>query len=124
MTAGPLLKHLRPPRKRGGSKPGAFASAVDYDAYWTTAALAEMDKLATGDDAAPMAHMRRAGYFRRMAEPYADLGEIVTGRKPGREGDGERILAMNLGLALEDVAVAAEVYRRARALGVGVELPL
>jgi ornithine cyclodeaminase/alanine dehydrogenase len=123
VTAGPLLKHPRPTADAGWLEPGAFASAVDYDAYWTAAALAEMDKVAT-DDLPQWRHMRKAGYFQQMAEPYADLGEIVTGRKPGREGDGERILAMNLGLALDDMAVAVEVYRRARALGIGVELPL
>jgi len=123
VTAGPLLKHPRPTADAGWLEPGAFASAVDYNAYWTTAALAEMDKVAT-DDLPQWRYMQKAGYFRQMAEPYADLGEIVTGRKPGREKDGERILAMNLGLALEDMAVAAEVYRRARALGIGVELPL
>lgn len=123
VTAGPLLKHPRPTADTGWLEPGGFASAVDYDAYWTRAALAEMDKVAT-DDLPQWRHMRSMGYFGGMAEPYADLGEIVTGRKPGREGDGERILAMNLGLALDDVVVAVEVCRRAAARGIGVRLPL
>jgi ornithine cyclodeaminase/alanine dehydrogenase-like protein (mu-crystallin family) len=123
VTAGPLLKHPRPIADAGWLEPGGFASAVDYDGYWTPAALAGMDKVAT-DDLPQWRHMRSTGYFGGMAEPYADLGEIVTGRKPGRERDGERILAMNLGLALDDMAVAVEVYRRAAARGIGVRLPL
>ena len=67
---------------------------------------------------------KAAGYFQGMREPYADLGEIVAGRKPGRETDGERTMAMNLGLALDDMAVAAEVYRRAAEKGIGSRLPL
>jgi ornithine cyclodeaminase/alanine dehydrogenase-like protein (mu-crystallin family) len=123
VTAGPLLKISKPTADAGWLRPGAFASAVDYDGYWTPAALAEMDKIAT-DDLAQWRAVRATGHFQSMAEPYADLGEIVTGRKPGRETAGERILAMNLGLALDDLAVAPEIYRRARARGIGVELPL
>jgi len=33
-------------------------------------------------------------------------------------------MAMNLGLALEDMAVASEIYRRAKEMGLGVWLPL
>jgi ornithine cyclodeaminase/alanine dehydrogenase-like protein (mu-crystallin family) len=33
-------------------------------------------------------------------------------------------MAMNLGLALDDMAVALEIYRRAKVRGIGVWLPL
>jgi len=123
VTAGPLLKVPRPTADKGWLRPGAFAAAVDYDSYWTPGALAEMDKLAT-DDLAQWRAVKGAGSFQGMAEPYADLGEIVTGRKPGRERLDERTMAMNLGVALDDIVVAAEIYRRATALGIGLELPL
>jgi len=45
---------------------------------------------------------------------YAELGEIVAGKKPGRENDSERILAINIGLALEDVIVANHIYELAK----------
>lgn len=48
------------------------------------------------------------------------LGEVVTGRFPGRSGEQEITLFKSLGLALEDIAAAAVVYERARAEG-GVE---
>jgi len=123
VTAGPLLKRPKPTAEKGWLKPGAFASAVDYDSYWTPAALVEMDKLAT-DDLPQWRYVKSTGYFQGMAEPYADLGEIVIGKKPGRERDGERTMAMNLGLALDDMAVAPEIYRRAKERGIGVWLPL
>jgi ornithine cyclodeaminase/alanine dehydrogenase-like protein (mu-crystallin family) len=123
VTAGPLLKHPRPTADKGWLEPGAFASAVDYDNYWTPSALGEMDKLST-DDLPQWRTMKNAGYFRGMDEPYADLGEIVIGNKPGRERDDERTMAMNLGLALDDLAVAPEIYRRAKERGIGVWLPL
>ena len=123
VTAGPLLKHPRPTADKGWLRSGAFASAVDYDSFWTPAALAGMDKLAT-DDLPQWRAVKSTGYFQGMAEPYADLGEIVAGKKPGRERDDERTMAMNLGLALDDMAVAPEIYRRAKERGIGVWLPL
>ena len=49
VTAGPILESSRPTADAGWLEPGAFAGAVDYEAYWTAAALAEMDKVATDD---------------------------------------------------------------------------
>ena len=123
VTSGPILKHPRPMIEKGWLKPGAFGSAVDYDSYWKPEALAEMDKLAT-DDLPQFRYVRSTGYFQRTPEPYADLGEIVAGKKSGRERDDERTLAMNLGLALDDMAVAPEIYRRAKERGIGTWLPL
>lgn len=123
VTSGPILKHPRPVIEGGWLRPGSFASAVDFDSYWTGAALAEFDKVTT-DDAAQFHYYKDAGYFRETPEPCADLGEIVAGRKPGRERTDERTIAINLGLALDDMAVAPEVYHRAKARGLGTWLPL
>jgi ornithine cyclodeaminase/alanine dehydrogenase-like protein (mu-crystallin family) len=43
----------------------------------------------------------------------ADLGEVITGRHPGRRSNDELTLFKSVGLGLEDVASAALVYRRA-----------
>ena len=91
--------------------------------YWTGEALAQLDKLGT-DDHAQFQYYRSVGYFQATPEPYADLGEIVAGLKPGRERDVERTMAMNLGLALDDMAVAPEIYRRAKERGLGTWLAL
>jgi ornithine cyclodeaminase/alanine dehydrogenase len=123
VTSGPILKHPTPTIERDWLQPGAFASAVDFDSYWTPAALAQMDKLST-DDHAQFQYYRSAGYFQGTPAPYADLGEIVAGKKPGREHDRERSMAINLGLALDDMAVAPEVYRCAVERGIGTWLPL
>jgi ornithine cyclodeaminase/alanine dehydrogenase len=123
VTSGPILKHPAPTIEAGWLQPGSFASAVDFDSYWTAAALAEFDKIAT-DDHAQFQYYKKVGYFTQTPDPYADLGEIVAGHKPGRERPGERILAVNLGLALDDMAVAPEVYRRGKDRGLGTWLPL
>jgi ornithine cyclodeaminase/alanine dehydrogenase len=123
VTSGPILKHPKPTIEAGWLKAGAFASAVDFDSYWTAEAMAEMDKVST-DDRAQFRYYESAGYFQDTPQPYADLGEIVVGDKPGRERSDERTMAINLGLALDDMAVAPEVFRRAKERGIGVWLPL
>jgi ornithine cyclodeaminase/alanine dehydrogenase len=123
VTSGPILKHPNPPIEPGWLAPGSFASLVDFDSYWQGAALREFDKLAT-DDLAQMRYYRQEGYFRETPEVYADLGEIVASKKSGRESASERTAAINLGIALDDMATAILVYQRAKAGGIGRELPL
>ena len=53
---------------------------------------------------------------------YAELGEIVSGAKPGRERDEERILFWHRGLSILDVALAHLILTRAEASDVGTML--
>ncbi|MFN8464284.1 MAG: ornithine cyclodeaminase family protein [Caldilineaceae bacterium] len=123
VTSGPILKHPSPAIEADWLQPGAFGSAVDFDSYWQPAAMAQMDRITT-DDHAQFQYYRSVGYFGQTPDPDADLGELVAGTKPGRQSDNERTMAINLGLALDDMAVAPEVYRRAVERGIGTWLPL
>jgi len=123
VTSGPILKHPTPTIDKDWLRPGAYGSAVDFDSYWTGAALAQMDRIAT-DDHAQFQYYKSIGYFQQTPDPYADLGELAAGLKPGRQSDKERTLAINLGLAMDDMAVAPEIYRQAQAKGLGTWLPL
>ena len=123
VTSGPILKHPTPTIAKDWLKPGAFGSAVDFDSYWSGAALAQMDRIST-DDHAQFQYYKSVGYFQQTPDPYADLGEMVAGLKLGRQNDKERTLAINLGLAMDDMAVAPEIYRRAKEKGIGTRLPL
>jgi len=55
---------------------------------------------------------------------YAQLGEIVVGKKSGRTSGDERIWFSHAGMAIHDVVVGYEAYKIAtsRALGINVEL--
>jgi ornithine cyclodeaminase/alanine dehydrogenase-like protein (mu-crystallin family) len=121
VTSGPILKHPIPTIEKDWLRPGAFGSAVDFDSYWSGEALAQMDRIAT-DDHAQFRYYRSVGYFQRTPEPYADLGELVAGIKPGRQDEKERTLAINLGLALDDMAIAPTIYQRAIEKGLGIWL--
>ncbi|KAF0108656.1 MAG: ornithine cyclodeaminase [Anaerolineaceae bacterium] len=123
VTSGPILKHPTPAIEKDWLRPGAFGSAVDFDSYWSGAALAQMDRIAT-DDHAQFKYYKSVGYFQQTPDPYADLGELAAGLKPGRQSEKERTLAINLGLAMDDMAVAPEIYRIAKEKGIGIWLPL
>jgi len=123
VTSGPILKDPQPAIEPGWLAEGAFASLVDFDSYWQGAALLQADKLST-DDIPQMSYYRKEGYFRQTPEPYADLGELVTGKKPGRQSPRERTFAVNLGLALGDMATAVLILRQAQEKGIGTALPL
>ena len=123
VTSGPILHKPTPTIDKDWLRPGAYGSAVDFDSYWTGAALAHMDRIST-DDHAQFQYYKSVGYFQTTPEPYADLGELAAGLKPGRKDEKERTLAINLGLAMDDMAVAPEIYRQAKEKGLGVWLPL
>lgn len=123
VTSGPILKHPTPTIQKDWLQPGAFGSAVDFDSYWSASALSQMDRIST-DDHAQFQYYKSSGYFQTTPDPYADLGEIVAGLKPGRQNPRERTLAINLGLAMDDMAVAPEIYRRAKGMGIGTWLTL
>ena len=52
----------------------------------------------------------------------AELGEVLIGTHPGREHEDELTVFKSLGIAVEDLASAELVVRRARERGVGVEV--
>ena len=123
VTAGPLSKN--PPRtvEPDWMDAGAFASLVDYDCMWQQEALRQADKFTT-DDTPTLLAMQGVGYFQGAPPIHADLGELVVGRKPGRRSAGERTIAANVGNAIDDMAVAPLLYRRALEKGIGTKLPL
>jgi ornithine cyclodeaminase/alanine dehydrogenase len=55
---------------------------------------------------------------------YAELGDVITGRKPARTAEKEITLFKSNGLAIQDVATAKLVYDKAVQAGIGVEVEL
>jgi len=116
---------------RGMVRPGTFVSAVGADnenKQEIDPALLASSKVVTditeqcsaiGD----LHHALAAGAMSR-AQVHAELGEIIAGRKPGRASDEEIIVFDSSGTALQDVAAAVAVYRRALADGEGTRFSL
>jgi len=55
---------------------------------------------------------------------YAELGELVTGTKPGRTSDSEITLFKSVGLGIQDCATAWLAYTRAKEKGIYKEVDL
>ncbi len=74
-------------------------------------------------DVTTISKMHAAGLFSKD-RLHAELGEIVNGKKPGRERTDERIVFAPIGFSLHDLVIGARIYGKARALGLGKELVL
>ncbi len=109
-------------------KPGAFYSHVGgwEDEYEV---VSQSDKIVC-DDWKTVTH--RTQTLSRMYKDgllsdhdlHADLHELVSGDKPGRESDEERIYFNAVGLSFLDIAIALTMYKRAKEAGVGQSLEL
>jgi ornithine cyclodeaminase/alanine dehydrogenase len=123
VTSGPILKNPKPVIVSSWFKDGSFACPLDFDSYWKPEAMHSMDKFCT-DDIEQLKYYGQQGYFRDIPEVYAELSEIISRKMSGRENSRERIMSMNLGLAIGDMATAKLVYEKAKKTGVGTKLPL
>jgi len=54
----------------------------------------------------------------------AELGELFSGRRPGRRDPADLTLFRSLGVGIEDLAAAELAVARARELGLGIEVTL
>lgn len=73
--------------------------------------------LVVGDFAAPISE----GVI-KQEDIYAELGEIVVGKKRGRERSDEVTLFKATGMAIQDVGTAFKVYNMAKQRGIGREV--
>jgi len=114
--------------KASWMKPGAFYSHIGgwEDEYEVAQ---QCDKIVC-DDWESVTH--RTQTLSRMyaegllssADIHADLHELVSGHKPGRESNDERIYFNAVGLAYVDVAIGLSMYQRAIDAGSGKKLDL
>ena len=104
--------------------PGALVLPVHHRG-WENPTLHKVDKFITDDwQQLKLAHETVGGFDGPLPQRHAELGKIIIGQRPGRENEKERIIDFNYGLAIEDVAMANEIYMRAKANGLGQILRL
>jgi ornithine cyclodeaminase/alanine dehydrogenase-like protein (mu-crystallin family) len=103
---------------------GCLGMGLEASRAWHGDAILNADKFVT-DDWEQTKHFKSQGAFPDgLPKLYAELGKIVAGEKPGREEERERILAINIGLALSDIIVANQIYERAKKKNVNTKLAL
>lgn len=112
-------------------RPGTFIAAVGADneeKQEIAPELLQRSKVVTdvSEQAARIGDLHHAILAGRMsaADVHAELGELVAGRKPGRENDEEITVFDSTGTGLQDVAAAIAVYRRAMETGCGMRCHL
>lgn len=115
--------------QRQDVRPGTFIAAIGADnpekqelepALMTDSKIVVdiLEQCATIGD---LHHALQAGLV-TIADVHAELGEIVAGKKLGRESADEIIVFDSTGMALQDVAAAASVYEKAMREGCGITL--
>ena len=100
--------------------PGTFIAAVgaddshkqEIDPTLLSSAKVVADSLEQVCSIGDMHHAIAAGLIRKE-DIYAELSEIVAGRKPGRTSDDEITIFDSTGVAIEDAAAATLVYEKA-----------
>ncbi len=124
VTSGPILKKPHETIRSDWVDEGAFVSCVDFDSFFSRNALNQADKWTTDNLAQYNHYKENVGFFIDCPDVYAELGELVTGKKQGRQNDKERTFAANLGLAMEDMAVCSLIFDLAKKNNVGKWLEL
>ena len=117
-------------------KEGTFGVGIEGGCAYTADALHQADKFIVDD--IPLAeYFDRIGRDRVTADGTPDpefpggmpkvhstIGDIAAGKKPGRESDRERIIAIPIGMAICDIAMTKLAYEKARQNNVGISLRL
>ncbi len=65
---------------------------------------------------------RHGEVFAGYPDPDASIGQALLGEAPPARGNGP-VLVSHLGVGLADVVFAAAIVERARAAGLGLQLP-
>jgi len=133
--ASDLIVTCKPAKRwlldRAMVRPGAFVAAVGADsedkqeiapdlmASAKVVCNVRAQCAAIGD----LHHAVAAGVM-KIDDVHAELADVLTGRRPGRESADEITLFDSTGTALQDVAAAALVHARALAEGAGTRVRL
>lgn len=123
------LTQPQPLLQTGWIKPGALVVPYGTMSAVELSLTDIMDKVVVDDwgqcrKGLPYGALRQHVDTDRLTEQslHAELGQIVAGRKPGRESDQETILFWHRGLSSSDIALGHALLQKAQALKMGQTL--
>jgi ornithine cyclodeaminase/alanine dehydrogenase-like protein (mu-crystallin family) len=120
VTTAAIVRDPERPLRREHLANASVACAVDFDASLSEDLFDDAAAFVV-DDVAQYGYYREQGYFAGYPADPTELSDALV--PESAPPPGLRVF-VPLGLALEDVAVAAEINRRATEAGAGRELPL
>jgi ornithine cyclodeaminase/alanine dehydrogenase-like protein (mu-crystallin family) len=120
ITCAAIVHGPARPIRRADLTHATVACAIDFDATLAEDVFEDAAAFVV-DDVAQYRYYREAGYFAGYPEDPAELCDAID--PAASHPRGLRVF-VPLGIALEDVAVAAEINRRAAEAGLGQELRL
>lgn len=120
VTAAPIVRDPRPEVKLGGIASGCVICAIDFDAS-VDPEIAQAADTFVVDDLAQYRHYRELGHFGGYPESPVELVDVAASPEAHA---GDLAVYVPLGLALEDVALAARIFERARDAAIGERLAL
>ena len=120
VSTAAIVRQPERPLRRAHLGDALVACAVDFDATLSEDLFEDVGMFVV-DDVAQYRYYRQQGYFAGYPADALELAEVLADDTPKPSG---LKVYVPLGLALEDVAVAAELNRRAADAGLGHELPL
>lgn len=105
-------------------KDGVLGLPLESSRAWTNEALFGVDKFINDDLGQAKLYESQGAFTGGIPKLHAETGEVIAGVKPGRENDTEKIIAMNIGLACEDISFGNYIYKIAKERGIGTTLQL
>ena len=105
--------------------PGTLCIGLDLLSSWGREIQEGVDKVFVDDEKQFRdRYVTEPQAFAGEPRVTAELGKVLTGRAPGRESPEERILSLNVGMGVCDLALGDLIYREAGRQNKGTVLPL
>ncbi len=105
--------------------PGALAIPLEVAGCWDNAAFERTDVLVSdGFELLVRAASQMRPGLVLSKESHVRLEDVVAGRAQGRRSPEQRIMAVPTGVASVDMTLGWEIFRRARAAGLGTAISL
>jgi ornithine cyclodeaminase/alanine dehydrogenase len=120
ITCAAIVRQPERPLHRTQLGETTVACAIDFDASLSDDVFEDAAVFVV-DDVPQYRHYREQGYFAGYPDDPVELCEALD---PAADHPPGLRVYVPLGIALEDVAVAAELHRRAAETGLGTQLPL
>lgn len=122
ITCTQFLRRSDPVVRPDWVKRGSLALPAELGSYWTPEARESMDKIFTDDIAQTNSFAARGFFQGESVRLDAELGAVITGETAGRTSDEQKLMCINGGLSLYDIALAQRIYERAVSNKVGTWL--